>query len=39
VPDFTVTKYLDKLDELDRLIRTKGSFVAHSTRDLIEATR
>ncbi|WP_230207728.1 class I SAM-dependent methyltransferase [Microlunatus sp. Gsoil 973] len=39
VPDFTVTKYVDKLDELDRLIRTKGSFVAHSTRHLIEATR
>lgn len=39
VPDFTVAGYLDKLRELDRLIRSNGSFVAHSTRHLIEARR
>lgn len=39
VPDFSVTKYLDKLHELDQLIRADGSFPAHSTRHLIEATR
>lgn len=39
VPDFTVPRYIDKLHELDQLIRTNQSFVAHSTRHLIEATR
>lgn len=39
VPDFTVARYLDKLRELDRFIRRNGSFVAHSTRHLIEARR
>lgn len=39
VPGFTVARYIDKLYELDQLIRTHGSFVAHSTRHLIEATR
>jgi SAM-dependent methyltransferase len=39
IPDFTVQRYLDKLIELDAHIRTDGSFVAHSTRHLIEARR
>lgn len=39
VPDFTVPGYLEKLHELDELIRTNGTFVAHSTRHLLEATR
>lgn len=39
VPGFTVARYLDKLQELDQLIRKNGSFVAHSTRHLIQATR
>ena len=39
VPDFTVDRYLDRLRELDRLIRRQGSFVAHSTRHLIEMRR
>jgi SAM-dependent methyltransferase len=39
VPDFSVNGYLDKLHELDGLIRRDGAFVAHSTRHLIEATR
>ncbi len=39
VPDFTVDRYRTKLLELDGLIRDRGSFVAHSTRHLIEARR
>ena len=39
VPDFSVDRYLDKLRELDALIRREGVFVSHSTRHLIEATR
>lgn len=39
VPDFTVDRYLDKLQALDRRIRETGPFVAHSTRHLIEARR
>jgi len=39
VPGFTVPRYLDKLEELDQLIRVNGSFVAYSTRHLIEATK
>jgi hypothetical protein len=39
VPDFSVARYRDKLAELDRLMRHEGSFVAHSTRHLIEAQR
>ena len=39
VPDFTVDRYRAKLLELDELIRDRGSFVAHSTRHLIEARR
>jgi SAM-dependent methyltransferase len=39
VPDFTVDRYRQKLQELDRRIRGTGPFVAHSTRHLIEAQR
>jgi SAM-dependent methyltransferase len=39
VPDFSVDRYRDKLRDLDDLIRTRGPFVAHSTRHLIEAER
>jgi hypothetical protein len=39
VPDFTIAKYMDKLQELDTRIRTNGPFVAHSTRHLLEAMR
>lgn len=39
VPDFQVTRYLDRLKELDRQLRSDGPFVAHSTRHLIEARR
>lgn len=39
VPDFTVQRYHDKLVELDARIRADGTFVAHSTRHLIEARR
>lgn len=39
VPDFTIATYLDKLRELDTVIRRDGSFVAHSTRHIIEARR
>jgi SAM-dependent methyltransferase len=37
VPDFTVDRYRDRLRDLDAQIRRDGSFVAHSTRVLIEA--
>lgn len=37
VPDFSVGRYHDKLVEIDALIRSEGSFIAHSTRHLIEA--
>jgi SAM-dependent methyltransferase len=39
VPDFSVTKYDDRLRELDAQMRIGKSFVAHSTRHLIEARR
>jgi SAM-dependent methyltransferase len=39
VPDFTVDRYADRLATLDRQIRADGSFVAHSTRHLVEARR
>jgi len=39
VPDFTVERYHEQLADLDHLIRDQGSFVAHSTRHLIEAQR
>jgi len=37
VPGFTVDAYRDRLRTLDEHIRAEGSFVAHSTRFLIEA--
>lgn len=37
VPDFTVERYRDRLRELHELIEREGSFIAHSTRHLIEA--
>lgn len=39
VPDFTVDRYADRLLALDATIRANGSFVAHSTRHLIELRR
>lgn len=39
VPGFSAHAHLDKLVELDRLIRSNGAFVAHATRHLIEAKR
>lgn len=39
VPDFSVDKYHDRLVALDRGMRSGHSFVAHSTRHLIEARR
>jgi SAM-dependent methyltransferase len=39
VPDFTVARYLGRLQELDRQIREHGPFVAYSSRFLIEARR
>lgn len=39
VPGFTVDRHHARLLELDALIRREGSFVAHSARHLIEATR
>jgi hypothetical protein len=39
VPDFTVDRYRSTLERLDADIRRDGSFVAHSTRTLIEARR
>ncbi|RDI18542.1 hypothetical protein DEU38_120110 [Rhodococcus sp. AG1013] len=39
VPGFTVDAYRDRLRDLDRHIRAEGSFVAHSTRFLIEARK
>jgi hypothetical protein len=39
VPDFTVERHRDTLARLDVEIRTRGVFLAHSTRTLIEARR
>jgi SAM-dependent methyltransferase len=39
VPDFTVEKYRDRLLALHREIETRGPFVAHATRFLIEVTK
>jgi len=39
VPDFSVARYRDRLGELDRVIRQRGSFVAHSSRHLVQARR
>jgi SAM-dependent methyltransferase len=37
VPDFSVSKYRDRLLELHRQIERDGAFVSHSTRTLFEA--
>ncbi|WP_433825798.1 SAM-dependent methyltransferase [Actinoplanes sp. CA-015351] len=39
VPDFDVERYRQRLVAMDAHIRERGSFVAHSTRTLIEARR
>ncbi|NEA56990.1 class I SAM-dependent methyltransferase [Streptomyces sp. SID13666] len=39
VPGFTVEQYRTELKALDEQIRTDGSFVAHTTRFLIEARK
>jgi len=39
VPDFSVATYQEELRELDARLRAGESFVAHSTRHLIEATK
>lgn len=39
VPGFTVEAYRDRLRQLHERIRDDGSFVAHSTRTLIEARK
>jgi len=39
VPDFTVAGFADQLARVDRQIRDHDSFVAHSTRFLIDARR
>ncbi|HET6857963.1 MAG TPA: methyltransferase domain-containing protein [Streptomyces sp.] len=39
VPGFTVEQYRDRLRQLDEQIRRDGSFVAHTTRFLIEARK
>ncbi len=39
VPDFSVDRFRNRLRELHDLIEAEGSFIAHSTRHLIEARR
>lgn len=39
VPDFTVTRYRDRLRELDARLRGGEVFVTHSTRHLVEARK
>ncbi|MFH8555956.1 class I SAM-dependent methyltransferase [Streptomyces celluloflavus] len=39
VPGFTVGQYRERLRELDERIRREGSFLAHTTRFLIEARK
>jgi SAM-dependent methyltransferase len=39
VPRFTVEKYRDRLRELHEQIQREGTFIAHSTRHLIEARK
>lgn len=39
VPDFTVEAYLPRLRALHERIVAEGAFVAHSTRQLVEARR
>ncbi|QVQ50417.1 class I SAM-dependent methyltransferase [Spiractinospora alimapuensis] len=39
VPDFTVERYRDRLEDLHDQINRDGSFVAHSTRFLVEVEK
>lgn len=39
VPDFTVERYREQLEELHEKIEREGPFIAHSSRHLIEARR
>jgi hypothetical protein len=39
VPGFTVDAYLPRLHAMDEHIRREGSFVAHTTRLLVEARK
>jgi hypothetical protein len=39
VPGFSVERYRDQLRQLHRYIETHGSFIAHSTRVLVEANK
>ncbi|MGA5135245.1 class I SAM-dependent methyltransferase [Streptomyces olivoreticuli] len=39
VPGFTVDQYRDRLRELHEKIETEGSFIAHSSRTLVEARK
>lgn len=39
VPDFTVDRYRNRLRELHERIKAEGSFVAHSTRVLVDARK
>ena len=39
VPDFTVERYREQLRELHERIEAEGSFVAHSTRVLVDARK
>lgn len=39
VPDFSVERYRDRLLALHHMIEQSGSFICHSTRFLIEATK
>jgi hypothetical protein len=39
VPGFTVEAHRDRLRDLDEQIRSRGPFIAHSSRHLIEARR
>ena len=39
VPDFTVERYHDRLRDMHEQIEASGSFVAHSTRLLVEARK
>jgi len=39
VPDFTVQRYRERLRELHECIEADGSFLAHSTRVLVEARK
>lgn len=39
VPDFSVDHYMDRLRDLDALIRREGAFVSTAQRFLIEGTK